>query len=247
MRITTILVVSAITVFGGSISVAQTPDGTTPADEGICDGLVGSTPGLYGLCVAYCEAQDLDTLEPSDPSSPQQSPSRRILENYRNKMAPGDPDMPCVRAPCPCWSDPELEDLFRDADACWDLNTGALSDRVSGSRIRSNLQPRPNNPLWLVHTDIAGATHNFGGQNEFSQCFIFDRNDDFSLNFRRVQRITEYEFYSCDASIRQLASNIGLNCQPSPVDDDGDGRINEDPPDGIDNDGDGLIDEDPIP
>ena len=44
-------------------AIASTPDGMTPANEGVCDMLKdgGYTKGLYGLCVAYCEAQDLDT------------------------------------------------------------------------------------------------------------------------------------------------------------------------------------------
>ena len=40
--------------------LAQTPDGETPAEESVCDALQGGTPGLYGLCTAYCEAQDAD-------------------------------------------------------------------------------------------------------------------------------------------------------------------------------------------
>lgn len=31
------------------------PDGMTPAEEGVCDGLEG---GLFGTCNAYCEATD---------------------------------------------------------------------------------------------------------------------------------------------------------------------------------------------
>jgi hypothetical protein len=43
-------------------SVAQgTPDGVTPAVEAVCSKVRGG-PG-YGLCVAYCEANDCD-LEP---------------------------------------------------------------------------------------------------------------------------------------------------------------------------------------
>jgi len=42
---------------------AKTPDGQTPAEETICDQYNGA---LYGLCVAYCEAQDLDQF-PKDP------------------------------------------------------------------------------------------------------------------------------------------------------------------------------------
>ena len=44
----------------GSPAHAQTPDTETPANEGVCDGLLGATPGLYGLCVGFCEAQDCE-------------------------------------------------------------------------------------------------------------------------------------------------------------------------------------------
>ena len=53
--------------------IASTPDGETPANEGVCDSLNGATPGLYGLCVAYCEAQDLDILA---------TRSRRTLKSW---------------------------------------------------------------------------------------------------------------------------------------------------------------------
>lgn len=85
-------------------TLATTPDGQTPANEGKCDMLQGGTGGLYGLCVAYCEAQDLDTVD-------KEPPRLKILENYRKKMQPGDPDMPCVNVSCPCWSDEEFASI----------------------------------------------------------------------------------------------------------------------------------------
>jgi hypothetical protein len=96
-----------------SVAVAQTPDGETPANEGVCDSLQGSTPGLYGLCVAYCEAQDLDSFDKNPPNE-------KILANYRKKMNAGDPDMPCIQVPCPCWSAEELGSITADgmAAAC---------------------------------------------------------------------------------------------------------------------------------
>jgi len=89
--------------------LASTPDGETPAVESVCDDLQGGTPGLYGLCIAYCEAQDLDDIDFTNlENSKKAAPNRKILENYRKKMKPGDTDMPCLAAPCPCWDETEL-------------------------------------------------------------------------------------------------------------------------------------------
>lgn len=84
---------------------ASTPDGETPANEGVCDVLQGHTPGLYGLCVAYCEAQDLDLV------GEKETPNNKILANYRKKMRTGDPDMPCLQKPCPCWNAEQLANV----------------------------------------------------------------------------------------------------------------------------------------
>lgn len=84
---------------------ASTPDGETPANEGVCDVLQGHTPGLYGLCVAYCEAQDLDLV------GEKETPNNKILANYRKKMREGDPDMPCLQKPCPCWNADQLANV----------------------------------------------------------------------------------------------------------------------------------------
>ena len=94
----------ALTMVSGTAN-ALTPDGETPANEGVCDAVQGASPGLYGLCVAYCEAQDLDTFN-------KQPPSTKILDNYNKKKQAGDPDMPCVSpVGCPCWNDAELASI----------------------------------------------------------------------------------------------------------------------------------------
>jgi len=98
------------TAFFGFAS-AQTPDSETPANEGICDDLQSSTPGLYGLCVAYCEAQDCApdfSLEnPWDNCRPG---SQKVLDRYNAKKTAADPDMPClVAGACPCFTQEELE------------------------------------------------------------------------------------------------------------------------------------------
>lgn len=93
-------------------AIASTPDGQTPANEGVCDQLKmdGITKGLYGLCVAYCEAQDLDSIEKGPPNT-------KILENYNKKKTVSDPSMPCVHAPCPCWTPAELYSITSDGAA----------------------------------------------------------------------------------------------------------------------------------
>jgi hypothetical protein len=97
-----------------SMSLAQTPDGSTPANEGICDSLQDATPSLYGLCVAYCEALDCQHIEGGLVQC-NSAPSNKILENYNKKKAPSDPPMPCVvppppppLPPCACWTPEEL-------------------------------------------------------------------------------------------------------------------------------------------
>ena len=110
-----ILAVGAIFCTGAVY--AQTPDGQTPVDEAVCDGLKadGVTKGLYGLCVAFCEAQDyadeLDSITDEELITLETStPSGRVLANYNKKKQDGDPDMPCilVQEPCPCWTSAEL-------------------------------------------------------------------------------------------------------------------------------------------
>jgi len=102
-----LVLMAGLTGFGGA-AIASTPDGETPANEGICDVLIGSTPGLYGLCNAYCEAQDLDDYN-------KEPPNTRILANYNKKRQAGDPDMPCIAAaPCPCWTQDEKDGIIFD-------------------------------------------------------------------------------------------------------------------------------------
>jgi hypothetical protein len=82
-----------------------------PAGEGVCDSLKGGTPGLYGLCVAFCEAQGLGG--PGEGEEVQSAFS--LLTAYENKRGPEDPGMPCLveqpqqlppppEAECPCWT-----------------------------------------------------------------------------------------------------------------------------------------------
>lgn len=97
--------VAACFTFLTTPAPAGTPDSIPPAKEGSCDSLRGGTPGLYGLCVAYCEAQDLNEVFQAMKAGG--NPGQKILANYRKKMGEGDPDMPCIvksATECPCFN-----------------------------------------------------------------------------------------------------------------------------------------------
>jgi hypothetical protein len=92
-------------------AIATTPDGETPANEGVCNSLMNATRGLYGLCVAYCEAQDLDSFD-------KEPPRTKILENYNKKKQISDPDMPCVSANYGCFTQAQLDAIDPYSSAC---------------------------------------------------------------------------------------------------------------------------------
>ena len=105
-----------------------TPDGETPAEEMTCDDLKNGTPGLYGLCIAFCEAHDCDPEYLEDGTldfSHCKKNDGKLLYKYRDKMREGDPDMPCLPSEtgsggptppgvvtCPCWNQDDF-DKFR--------------------------------------------------------------------------------------------------------------------------------------
>ena len=112
---------------------ASTPDGQTPAEEGICDPLKaeGITKGLYGLCIAFCEAQDfadplIPTTEAELESLQASAPSGKILANYNKRKLESDPPMPCIVAepPCPCFSAEQLSAI----DGILTLDDGSTVD-----------------------------------------------------------------------------------------------------------------------
>lgn len=94
-----------------------------PSAGGVCDELKGNTPGLYGLCVAYCEAQDLG--DPEVTAGKQSAFS--LLAAYERKRGPEDPDMPCLAqqlppppdAECPCWNSQALMDGLPSPTSCF--------------------------------------------------------------------------------------------------------------------------------
>lgn len=78
--------------------------GETPAEEGLCDELKDATPGLWGICHAYCEAKDCD-LDGSMSCD-------RIIASYASLRTVDDPALPCGQPlACPCWNNYSQEEL----------------------------------------------------------------------------------------------------------------------------------------
>ena len=155
-----------------SLASAQTPDGLTPAAEDDCDIVKGGTPGLYGLCVAYCDAQDNDLpIDTSDPNNQPTPASSRILEKYRGRMTASDPDMPCLNSPCPCWENNDVNTVGSlggeplvcqvTADANLVLEGGINTDTSTGATIYAQtftFNDRGKGCFWSNGGDIANLS-----------------------------------------------------------------------------------------
>jgi hypothetical protein len=85
-------------------SVAQTPDGETPAEEEACDKYVGEG-ARHGLCVAYCEAQDCEGIkygtDPSCDRIAERFVDYSVKQGYeKGKPKPGRPSIDCSTSAC---------------------------------------------------------------------------------------------------------------------------------------------------
>lgn len=168
-------------------SGAKTPDGMTPAEETVCDELQGAKRGLYGLCVAYCEAQDCDSIELAI-SGQCRAPKPRLLELYERKRRAEDPPMPCVTPetqPCSCFDAQELAML--PLDACFSFDFGGTTATVLSDGSESS-----------------GALVEHG--EGFGQCALIGNGE------TRVFEIGEDEALACEVVLRDHAAGLGLSC-----------------------------------
>lgn len=198
-------------------AVAQTLDGETPANEGVCDGLQGTTPGLYGLCVAFCEAQDHAALsvpitEEELEALEDDIPSGRILANYNKKKKAGDPDMPCIKVeePCPCWDSAEFDQATLSGtpfNSCRRWN-GPIHNGSEILFVRSS----PGDVRNVRAIDHQHTTGNYG---DGADCVwrIFSQPE--NINISRILGITPDELTACDTQIRQRMTDLSLTCSDS--------------------------------
>ena len=172
MKRNTIVVLLGLSLAAFAITptMAKTPDGRTPAEETVCDPLLadGVTNGLYGLCVAFCEAQDhaaetSPITETDLEALATAAPSGKILENYNKKKAETDPPMPCVvvEEPCPCWEADKLANA-RPPSMNEDLGFPNACFAESGFTLIENRESGSVNFQFRVRPDATCAVTNEG-------------------------------------------------------------------------------------
>lgn len=136
-----------------------TPDGDTPAVESQCDILQedGITKGLYGLCVAFCEAHDASEEFLTEEGFTNLSiPNLKILEHYNKKRdeLAGDAEMPCARtiSPVDC---PAFNQEVTDSMHALIPEQSTVIQMVSYSNDRLNTYENGGN-THHPYTDYAG-------------------------------------------------------------------------------------------
>jgi hypothetical protein len=97
--------VLALTVALVGTALTKTPDGQPPSEEDPCDGLNGSA---YGICNAYCEAQDCDV-------HPRPS-CERLRTRFERKT--GSSQLPCDRVACADARFPQCDGDCPDGQVC---------------------------------------------------------------------------------------------------------------------------------
>jgi hypothetical protein len=197
-----LIALSVFIVFISSTSatVAGTPDGMTPANEGICDDLMYATKGLYGLCIAYCEAQDaIEDLTDSDALANLPTPHKKILENYDKKRTESDPTMPCVvyTNPCPVWTPEELATIGYTTDGSilqvndWYRSSNSYEQLIDQEIGYDSLGNRIN---------IGASVYTTNGV-DFTGIFLRYDSSDFEGRIYRRLQLTADEYSACKQQI----------------------------------------------
>ncbi len=190
-----------------------TPDGETPANEGVCDILVEATPGLYGLCIAFCEAHDCEPdFSLADPFEGCKPASQKVLDNYNRKKTADDPDMPCIQqdAICPCWTMDELvfnlQRNLRDTvcyNNCYYNYRPGREDASVLTRIQeSDYGAIPFSFVFHVRSSSSNYTCGFGQHCGDNSC----------PNLSRSFPITEEEMLACSQQLKEFSEEFGKPC-----------------------------------
>ena len=192
-----------------------------PTDD-VCDELVDASPGLYGMCVAFCIAHP-----PGDSGTLELSKSQlKILEAYNKKKTSEDPDMPCFNG-CPCFTVKEAEFVathskFQECVDFVDEEVGVTSyeryqfiylagdlnesgyPQTRGSVGTSMPVPEPESPPWLLH-----CSWNYHEEMPYLDLDRWWEGDYFNETDQR-------KIEDCQAIIDHVADKHELPCETAP-------------------------------
>ena len=201
-------------VFGLILSIgfmadAKTPDGETPAEEDVCDGLSGAQ---YGLCNAYCEAMDCDSPEPNASDTA----CDRVLANFMDKADGENPPCtdPCAGlGECPCG----FESVPK-TPACWSGDiiqwhiVPPIPPRQSGvCLLESHLLLSPQFEVRIEVSSLPGA----GGTCKIS---IFTFHEDCGPQTDTNIPLTDDDVDACKCQLQAYADDLhevsGINIDP---------------------------------
>ena len=97
MRIS-ILLIALTGILAFSPADAKPDKGQRAENVAACNTLKGGTPGLHGLCVAFCAKRDLSNVDLNDIDSVKRAaPKMSVLRSYNSRRQEGDPEMPCFK------------------------------------------------------------------------------------------------------------------------------------------------------
>lgn len=199
-------------------SFASTPDGETPAQESVCNGLKtdGVTKGLYGLCVAFCEAHDAASLSTQVTVEElaelfEATPSGKILERYNQKRSETDPTMPCINVnegQCSCWNSEQITAL----DGV--VNSSELMPPSSEEFHCSSISTENGNSLILRELDNTNQYTSLAAVNENAgiyKCSFANNTPEIVANNQSIN-ISQQEYLGCKTEIEKQVEQMGLTC-----------------------------------
>ncbi|MCH8117320.1 MAG: hypothetical protein IIA78_04270 [Proteobacteria bacterium] len=97
MRIS-ILLIALTGILAFSPADAKPDKGQRAENVAACNTLKGGTPGLHGLCLAFCAKRDLSKVDLNDIASVKRAaPKMSVLHAYDSRRQDGDPVMPCFK------------------------------------------------------------------------------------------------------------------------------------------------------
>ena len=131
--------IALVTVLLTPISASAQP----PAEENVCDGLSGAA---FGLCNAYCEAMDCDSVAPNA----NETACLKVLGNFAKHS---DEPIPCARVVCPCWDAADVDSLFAACVDVFNLPVTCGEEGTNNSFIRTGIgcsEPRRSSHVLSV-------------------------------------------------------------------------------------------------